>query len=235
MTNLEGAFSMIKKKSGRLTKAITILWIAMTAIFMFVACNPDDLTQYKTDAKAAIDAHISALREDDYTTEDWAIIRQRADEGKTAVDNAEDKIQVDAAVHMTKNSMSLVLSKDEEMKNFVMTISTQKASFSKNEEIKVEISLINRSGADAEIAYYFLITPEIPTATGYPVSTEMPPEPYIRFFQNDETIRIINDLGGYFDIGKHEIKYKAAFFLNLGEENESRVEILSNTIIIAIN
>lgn len=62
----------------------------------------------------------------------------------------------------------------------------------------------------------------------------MPPVPYIKILNNHETISLKDNLGGCFDPGLHEIKYKAKFYVNWGEENEQMIEGLSNTTQIEI-
>ena len=119
--------------------------------------------------------------------------------------------------------------------DFSLTIEASKNVFSKDEEIEVDISLMNNLSFDIEIAYFLLFAPLIPTATNYPVATEMPPEPYIKIFNNSETISLKDNLGGCFDPGLHEIKYKAKFYVNWGEENEQMIEVWSNTIQIEID
>lgn len=118
--------------------------------------------------------------------------------------------------------------------DFVLTISTSKNKFQRNDEIKVEIMFKNISEMDVEIAYYHLITPFIPTATNYPTVTEMPPAPYIEKVVSQQSIVTTNDLGGYFESGKHEIKYKAQFYLNWGKETEQMFVVWSNVIYIEV-
>ena len=207
--------------------------LAFIMVFTFAACN-SDLSQYKTDAKAEITNLVEMLSADNYTTKNWALIGQKTNEGKVAIDAAKNISAVDTAKVAAIKAINEVLTKNDEAGDFILTISTKKASFNKDEEIKIEISLKNQSGDDLEIAYYFLIIPHIPTATDYPAMAEMPPEPYKRNFLKDEIIQMTNDLGGYFDLGRHEIKYKATFYLDFGESNESQVEIWSNTVIIVV-
>lgn len=117
--------------------------------------------------------------------------------------------------------------------DFSLSIEASKSVFLKDEEIEVDISLMNLS-FDIEIAYFLLFAPLIPTATNYPVATEMPPEPYIKILNNHETISLKDNLGGCFDPGLHEIKYKAKFYVNWGGENEQMIEVWSNAIQIEI-
>jgi len=118
--------------------------------------------------------------------------------------------------------------------NFELSISTGKNVFSIEDEIPVDIFLKNGHSFDIEITYFFLIDPVIPTATNYPATTEMPQEPYRKKLNKNGAIQLKDDLGGYFDVGFHEIKYKSTFYINWGKEGEQRIEIYSNTIQIEI-
>ena len=124
--------------------------------------------------------------------------------------------------------------KQIDVSNFDFSIVTNKNVYAVDDEIQIDITLTNWSSYDIEIAYFFLITPIIPTATNYPSVTEMPEEPYLKQFNENDRIILKDDLGGYFDLGIHEVKYKALFYINWGKENEQTIEILSNTIQIEI-
>lgn len=81
---------------------------------------------------------------------------------------------------------------------------------------------------------FFLFTPIVPTAINEPVATEMPSEPYSKLLKKDDTISATYNLGGYFEKGHHEIKFKAAFYLNYGQKNQFLYEITSNPVLIEV-
>lgn len=120
------------------------------------------------------------------------------------------------------------------VQNFSLVIDTEKTLYRKNDDIKFNIELKNQSGEDLEIAYYFLFAPVVPTASNEPVPTEMPPEPFRKEFKNGDIISSTYNLGGYFEDGRHEIKFKASFYLGYGQENKTLHEIISNTVMITV-
>lgn len=214
---------MCKKLIG-----IVVMAIMLFGIFGLAACT-ESLAEYKATKSQALQEYADTKCESNYCAEDWQTVCSAVTDGVTAIEEAESKSQVTIAFDDARDKI------DEVKGNFDLTISTVKNKFSKNEEIKVSISLTNQSGKDEEISYFFLITPNIPTATNYPVGTDMPQYPYTRGFQNNETITITNDLGGYFARGKHEIKYNATFYLNWGGLDETTIAISSNIIAVTIN
>ena len=119
-------------------------------------------------------------------------------------------------------------------KDLLFTIATEKNIYQADEDIYFSISLKNQSGNDLKIAYFFLFTPIVPTATNEPVVTEMPAEPYLKLFKNDDTVSATYNLGGYFEEGKHEIKFSAKFYLNYGQKGQNLYEIISNAVLIEV-
>ncbi len=141
---------------------------------------------------------------------------------------------LESASDSEKDPDSLPSSDSPNGLDFELLITINKTVFTEKEEIKVEMFLKNNNSFDIEIAYYFLYTAIIPTATRYPVATEWPPEAYVRNFKAGDNIKRKDYLGGCFDIGVHEIKYKAEFYINWGEENQQKIEVLSNVLQIEI-
>ena len=132
------------------------------------------------------------------------------------------------------SSDSLPSSESQNDLGFELLIAINKTVFTEKEEIKIEISFKNNNSFDVEIAYFFLWTPIIPTATHYPVETEWPPEAYVKNYKAGEIFKSKDYLGGCFDIGVHEIKYKAEFYINWGKENQQKIEFMSNVLQIEI-
>lgn len=62
----------------------------------------------------------------------------------------------------THDSDSTLDNSGEELQDFVLKISAQN-NYDINDEILIDITFENRSGADVEIAYYFLFYPESST------------------------------------------------------------------------
>jgi len=89
---------MFKKFIGL---AITVL-----LLFSLAACNEVTLAQYKTDAKAELDAHVATKVEIDYSGDNWTKILGFVTTGKTAIDDAADKAGVDSAVTTAKTAIN---------------------------------------------------------------------------------------------------------------------------------
>ena len=222
---------MITSKNARSRLLIVLLFIIV--VFAFPGCNLNNTQVYKQVGKTEIDAYAATKVEINYSAYNWEVLCNVVDWGKSSIDEATTKPHIDTIIQNTKNSIDAVLEK-RQMQDFKLLIATNKTSFYKDEDIMIDISLENQSGDDVQIAYYFLITPHIPSATDYPATTEIPPEPYTMVFKDGEVIHRTNELGGYFATGQHEIKYKATFFVNYGKVYESMLEIWSNTIKIKI-
>lgn len=92
---------------------IVIVALLLFSVLGLVACNEVSLADYKAEAKADITAHVNSLTPSDYTTENWTLIGQKATEGKTAVDAASDKAQVDTAKAAAITAISGVAAKEE--------------------------------------------------------------------------------------------------------------------------
>lgn len=123
-----------------------------------------------------------------------------------------------------------------EMQDYILKISADKEVYSVKEEILIDITLENRSGADVEIAYYSsLVCPDSPTGQ-FPATGEQSPITTKRIFKNGEIIRMTDRLGGYFPVGQHELKYRAVFYLSwetteFGYDiTDDKVSVVSNTI-----
>ncbi len=134
----------------------------------------------------------------------------------------------------------------DEIQDYVLKIAADKQVYAKDEDIVIDITLENRSGADVEIAYYLLFYPE--SSTGQfpeielaPVTTELAPVTTKRLFKNGNTIHETARLGGCFLVGHHELKYRAVFYLTWKmtefgyETGDNGVEVWSNVIKFAVN
>lgn len=119
-----------------------------------------------------------------------------------------------------------------EPKNFALTIKANKDIYNIGEDILINITLENRSGADIKISYYSLVVPR--SATGqFPAVAEQSPVMIKKIFKDGETIDITDNLGGYFSAGKHELYYRAGFYLGW-ENTETYIGVSSNTIDFSI-
>ncbi len=98
-------------------KKIKVVGIALTMLFSLVgltACK-GDLTQYKTDAKTQITNHVATLNTDEYTAENWRLIGWHVEEGKKAIDVAQNKATIDTVKIATITTINGISTKEEDM------------------------------------------------------------------------------------------------------------------------
>ena len=118
--------------------------------------------------------------------------------------------------------------------DFVLTIKADKNAYNTEDEILISVTFENQSDTDLEIAYYLLFYPE--STTGQFPACEQAPTTTKLTFKKGDTISRTERLGGYFPVGKHELKYSAVFYLTWEmtefgwEKTDDRVEIWSNSI-----
>lgn len=121
---------------------------------------------------------------------------------------------------------------------FILSIKTEKTVFDKGESIPVLLEFENISEEDITIYSHFLIYPELPTASFMPCYEEPPLEE--RIIKSTEVITENDDLGGYFESGKHIIQFYAAFYLEKSDTEYYSVgvgdiiQIWSNAIEIEV-
>jgi len=93
---------MVKK----FVKKFVCLGMTFVMLFSLVGCN--GLAQYKEAAKAELDAYAAALDEERYNDENWEAIMGFVAEGKTAIDAAEDVVEVDVTLAAAKAAIKAV-------------------------------------------------------------------------------------------------------------------------------
>jgi len=87
-------------------KKLVCLAVAAVMLFSLVGCNV--LPQYKSDAKAELDAYVMALDEERYNDENREAIMGFVAEGKAAIDEAADVAEVDVALAAAKAAIKAV-------------------------------------------------------------------------------------------------------------------------------
>ena len=92
-------------------KSLFIVLIVILLGFGLTACNNNTLGSYKTAGKTAIETHAATKVQDNYCTENWAVLCDTVTAGKIAVDDAENKAGVDMVVTMTKDKIDKVENK----------------------------------------------------------------------------------------------------------------------------
>ncbi len=223
----------MKKKAAVLGSLVLSFSVALFATASLGACKQDDLEKQRAESRAELETYFTNKMESNYSEDNWDLMEDLLHAGQNSIEIAKDQLEIETVVNTTKNNMDNIV-KDEVGQNFSLIIETESILYRKNDDINFDIKLKNQSGKDLEISYYFLFTPIIPTASNEPVPTEMPSEPYRREFKKGEVISSRYNLGGYFDFGQHEIKFKASFYLGDGQGNEPIYEMVSNVIAIIV-
>ena len=129
--------------------------------------------------------------------------------------------------------------------DFVLTVSVRETTLPHGENFKFSVELKNNSGKDHEITYSILFWPSIPGwnifGDGF-IQTDLP-EPQSRLFEAGSVLRgigifIIGDgewlFGADLELGTHELRFRAEFWLDLGQESQQKIEIWSDTIVLTV-
>jgi len=211
----------------------------------------DELAEYKEDAKANLTAYVESLEQDGYSEENWALLQAAFITGKTAIDEAANKTEVDAALNAAVLEIHLV---DYEGRDFVLSISVEETRVKYGEDFVADIRLINKSGEDVEIAFGYTNEPHFsgaiwlfwPHIEGYgffsiPYDAEPGKANFLTIINNgyDSTEFVIGRLGmpmisNPLAKGNHKLKFRAIFSLNWGAENRQEIKIWSNTVMITV-
>lgn len=92
---------------------VLVLTAIMTlGIFGLTACNNDSLNDYKAAGKSAIESYAEE-RKENYSYDNWMVVCGIVTAGKTAIDAAESKSDVDAAVAAAKEDINKIKYKVE--------------------------------------------------------------------------------------------------------------------------
>ena len=209
---------------------------------VLAAEETEDLAEYKEDAKTNLTAYVEALESDGYSNEVWTVLERIVNLGKENIDIAENKQVVDSILKMTKDNIDTL---DKGHRYFVLTISAEETTIQQGEKFKVNVELKNKSGEDYEVFFDYLFFPYIP---GWHIYHDYGLSSYDIFgksksileagsilqhpgtsFQNNEW-----ELGSALKLGNHELKFRAEFYFNWGQEDQQRIEVWSNTIILTV-
>jgi len=144
-----------------------------------------------------------------------------------------------------KTVMLTVIKAENSKEDFILTISAEETTISQGENFKVIVELKNNSGKDQKIAHNFLFWPSIPDwhlFDDWGVAIEMP-ECQIIMFEKGSILQNIGVwgyeveawiFGAALEPGMHELKFIAVFYLNWGQEDQMRIEVHSNPIILTV-
>ena len=157
-----------------------------------------------------------------------------------------DKQGVDSALAAAKDEIGLT---KKENRDFVLTISVEETTITRGEFFIVDVELKNNSGGDHEITFAPLFCPHIPQwaptpGRGIAVPAGDPlPEPQTKLFEANSIIRNLNTwgvecdgwyLGNDLITGMYELRFSAAFYLNWDKDDQQRIEVWSNPVMITV-
>lgn len=172
-------------------KKIIILGVILVMLFSLAACQDFVLSRYKTAAETKLETYAQEMGEDNYSSENWADISKAVEGGKEAILDATSKPDVDTAVITAKNEINTILTKEQEMGDFLFTISVDKTILKKNENFYVNVTLKNQSGERQEIGFNLGFIEHIPGYSDFfdpnnPVVDL--PEPSTVYLDNNEVL-----------------------------------------------
>lgn len=206
----------------------SLLVLIIPMLFSLTACN-SGLNEYRENAKAEIARFLT----------DWQHIfndHQEAlniavQKGEEAINKARNKKEIDSIVKNTKADIDALLINDD----YEFSISTEMVVKKSGEDFSVEVKLKNNSGADIEMSYFW--SPFWPFAPRwqYPLFIELSEFPETVTFLNNETYTETWTLGANFEVGKHDLRFKALFYPNYYEDDTNCVVIWSPHIEIAVD
>jgi len=128
--------------------------------------------------------------------------------------------------------------------DFELIISVEEATLPQGENFAVNVELKNNSYENLEITHGFLFWPNIPN---WHIFSDMGVEIDIieqqRLFESGSILQNVGmwgeigdawRFGSTLEVGTHELRFRALFYLNWGNDNQQQIEILSNVIIITV-
>ena len=157
--------------------------------------------------------------------------------------------QNEQRIEILSDPITLTVTKeDTHREDFVLTIrSLRNASLTGMDGWNIDIELQNNSGECHEITHFLLYQPFIANWSKYNWLMGRPFDPsqmHTKFLETDgfiEAVALDGREGPYMFLprqglypGTHELRYRAVFYLNWGQENQERVEVWSNAITITV-
>ncbi|MCL2676098.1 MAG: hypothetical protein FWE84_05940 [Firmicutes bacterium] len=198
------------------------------------------LTEYKNLVKAQLEVYAAVKGEDNYSEQNWAIIMELVADGKTAIDAAMNKSEVDSALEAVKQWIDKI---PQNIEGFELTISAEETILSQGQDFKVNVELKNMSGRDHEIVSQWLFLPNIPDWSIFGGDEIDSPEFIRRIIENNGAITNIGlwgnkvnhwILGHDLETGTHTLRFVARFYLNWQQKDQKLVEVWSNAIELTV-
>ena len=116
---------------------------------------------------------------------------------------------------------------------FELTISVEETTLPQGERFRVDIEFKNNSGECHEIVYDVLLWPNPGLLYFEGIHMDWP---QLRpgFIETDSVIRATWTLGSALEPGTRELRFRAAFWLNWGQENQRQIVVWSNPIVLTV-
>lgn len=220
---------------GKKIMVLALAAIMTLGIFGLTACNNVSLDSYKVTQSQALQDYANAKGENNYCEDGWEAVCKAVEDGNKAIGDAESKSAVDTAVMTAKNEINAVLTEEQKMSDFALTISTEKTTLSQGEDFQVEMVFKNNSGETIEITHASSwILPFI--AEWFEI--ESPLDIQLSILEVDEVVEISFKVSCEMPKGQHELKATAAFSIRqFGAKKfvpAKQITIKSNTITIMV-
>lgn len=117
--------------------------------------------------------------------------------------------------------------------DFVLTISVEETTLPQGESFRVDVEFRNNSGECHEIVFDMFLLP-IPGLWYWDGIYIDWPEPRPGFLETDHVSQARWYLGTALEPGTHRLRFRAAFWLNWGQDNQQQIVVESNTIVLIV-
>lgn len=212
-------------------KKLIITSISFNLLFGVVGCDKNSestaslLEPYRVASKAELEQFSSDWK---YIFNDnqWLSVTNFIEEGKIAIDNAQDEETINTIVIDTKANIDALLLNED----FIITIEATTTSVVLGEDIGINVTYTNTSGKDIEISYFlFLFFPVIPN-WNYPVWFEPQEYPSTMTIAHNGSYTETWNLGANLEVGKYDLRFRINYFLNwVYHDHEDNIEIYAWT------
>lgn len=205
---------------------------------IFIACNFDEeLSKYKTNAKESLDVFVASKNVDDYNEENWLAIIDIGVKGRKAINSAKSKTRIDTVKYGTMNEIDAIYSKEDDMKDFILTISIDQIIVTQGDKITAIATLNNHSGKTQNITIlYGLISWQYMEGWNYYTEKTVHNIPWNEVFLEGDIMTSSEVIWVEMEqaIGTYTLQAIAMFFLNYGQENEEKIIVKSNILNILV-
>jgi len=224
---------MFKKILGLVGAAVMLF-----GVFGLAACT-ESLDDYKTTKKTELQNYADGKGQDNYCTGNWTAICDAVTAGKKAIADATTKPAVTTAYNDAKGVIDAIQEEDDEMADYILTITVDKATVTHGQKITASAVLKNNSGQSQDITIFYGLIDWV-YMEGWHLDDwpdgSVRPEPWNENFEKDDTFTSSKNLlarDGQ-ELGVYELRATATFYLNFGKPNEEKIVVNSNKISITV-